>query len=132
MNYFIIFLMHLFRFLVLIIINIILHELGHLIIAKTVGCGVSIFSIGFGKPIYSFEYKETRYNFTPLLLGGYVKLHDELTVGKDKDSFTNLPYHKKLLIAIAGCSVNIIIGIIFYLIGLKTLNFNIFYFGKTT
>jgi Zn-dependent protease len=56
-------------------------------------------------------------------------LKDELKISNDKDSFTNLPYYKKFLIAIAGCSVNIIIGIIFYFLGLKLLNFNLFYFG---
>jgi membrane-associated protease RseP (regulator of RpoE activity) len=62
-------------------------------------------------------------------LGGYCKLKDELEFSGDKDSFTNLTYSKKLFITVAGCLVNILIGIPCYIIGLKILNFNLFYFG---
>lgn len=36
-------------FILYLIIVIIMHELGHLISAKLVGCGVDKFNIGFGK-----------------------------------------------------------------------------------
>jgi len=123
------FLFHFLRFLISIMGCIIIHELGHFIAAKGCHCGVDIVSLGFGRPFYRKEIKGTIYQITYIPLGGYTKLHDELTNGNDKDSFTNLPYHKKLLIAIAGCLTNILFGIVFYIIGLKIMNFNIFYFG---
>lgn len=116
-------------FLISLIVIVILHELAHFIAAKLCGCGVEVVSVGFGKPIFSFEYKETRYNFTPWLFGGYCKLKDELTNSNDPTAFTNLPYRRKVIIALAGVTVNILIGLICLLIGLKLLNFKIWYFG---
>ncbi len=125
----ILFLIHFLRFFLCILINIILHELGHLIMAKKLGCGVDIYSVGFGMPFWRKEIGNTIYQIAYIPLGGYCKLKDELLNGNDKDSFSNLPYHKKSLISIAGCLTNILIGIIFYIIGLKLENFNLFYFG---
>jgi membrane-associated protease RseP (regulator of RpoE activity) len=108
---------------------ILIHELAHLIVAKSVGCGVEVFSIGFGKPIYSFEWKGTRYNFSLFLLGGYCKLHDELTTSNDPTAFINLPYLKKFLIAMAGVTINVVIGTIAILLGKSLLNPILWYFG---
>lgn len=116
-------------FLVSLIVCIVLHELSHLIVANLVGCGVEVISLGFWKPIFSFEYKKIRINITPILLGGYVKLKDELALSDAKDSFSNLPYLKKLAIALAGCTTNIISGIICLFIGKVTLNPHLWYFG---
>jgi membrane-associated protease RseP (regulator of RpoE activity) len=116
-------------FLVSLLICIFAHELGHLIVAKKCGCGVDIFSIGFGKPIYRKEYKGTIYQITPFLLGGYCKLRDELTVSKDTAAFPNLPYHKKLYISLAGVTINMLMGLIFFLIGKLLHNYILFYFG---
>jgi regulator of sigma E protease len=129
MTHLINFLFHFIRFSIFVIINIILHESGHLLVAKKCGCGVDIFSIGFGKPFYRKEYRETIYQISFLLLGGYCKLRDELTNSSDKTAFSNQSYYKKVLISIAGCLTNIILGIIFCIIGSKLLNFNMFYFG---
>ena len=116
-------------FLISLFIIVILHELAHFAATKLCGCGVEVVSVGFGKPFYSFEFKGTRYNFTPWLFGGYCKLKDELTNSNDPTAFTNLPYGKKVIIALAGVAVNIIMGGICLLIGMKTLNFTIWYFG---
>jgi len=129
MTQIIIFLQHFIRLFIFLIINIVIHEFGHLFVAKKVGCGVDIYCVGFGKPIWRKEFKNTIYQIARYPFGGYCKLKDELSSSGDKDSFTNLPYYKKVLITIAGCSINIILGIICYIIGLKILNFNLFYFG---
>jgi membrane-associated protease RseP (regulator of RpoE activity) len=112
-------------FLVSLLILIILHEAAHLIVAKKCGCGVLKYSIGFGKPIlFSKKIKGTIYQITPWLLGGFCELKGELDSTKDKDAFINLSYRKKLAIAIAGCAVNMITGVLVMLIGIK---FNIYY-----
>jgi regulator of sigma E protease len=116
-------------FLVSLFFCILVHELAHLIVAKSVGCPVLVFSIGFGKPIYSFEWKETRYNISPLLLGGYCKLKGETDTSNEKDDFINLPYGKKFLIAMAGVTVNVLIGIVAMLIGKSLHNYYLIYAG---
>jgi len=44
-----------------LLIAIVLHEAGHLIVAKLCKCKVEIFSVGFGKPLYKKQIKETAY-----------------------------------------------------------------------
>ena len=116
-------------FCICLLICIFLHELSHLIVAKKCNCGVEVFSVGFGKPIYSFEYKETRYNFTPWLLGGYCKLAGELELSDKSTDFSNLPYHKKFYITIAGCVMNILSGLVGLGLGYLLFNRNLAYFG---
>jgi membrane-associated protease RseP (regulator of RpoE activity) len=116
-------------FLIYLIISIFIHELGHLITAKIVKCKVEVFSIGFGKELFGFNYKGTRYRIALLPLGGYNKLKDELNYSRSKYAFTNLSYRKKVLIILAGSLANIIIGLITLIIGIHYLNYNSYYFG---
>ena len=53
---------------------ILIHELGHFLVAKYLGIGVERFSIGFGPKIASVRRGETEYMLSVIPLGGYVKL----------------------------------------------------------
>ncbi len=66
-------------FLVAVFILVTFHELGHFGVARLLGVGVSKFSIGFGKPLYSFRSRRsgTEYVLGALPFGGYVKFIDE-------------------------------------------------------
>lgn len=108
--------------------TIIIHEMGHFLTCQRVKCGTDCVNIGFGKPIFSFYLGNTRYNFTPYLLGGYVKLEGEMEISDSPTAFVNLKYYKKVLIALAGCAVNLILG--FSLIYLrKVIPYSLYYFG---
>ena len=50
------------------------HELGHYTVAKFFGVKVEVFSLGFGKKIFSKQVGETEYCLSIFPLGGYVKL----------------------------------------------------------
>jgi len=116
-------------FLISLILIIFCHEFAHLIVAKKCGCGVDIFSIGFGRPLYRKEYKGTIYQISWILLGGFCKLTDELKVSNEPTAFTNLPYRKKLAIAFAGVTTNIIMGLIAIGLGKLFLCWTLLYFG---
>lgn len=116
--------------LISIYICIILHELAHLLTAKLVKCNVEVFSIGFGKELFSFKFGGTKYRFALLPLGGYNKLEHELDYCRNKTALPNLPYSKKLLVLLSGCFINITTGLIAYYYGLKLFNENLFYFGS--
>jgi len=117
-------------FFISLICCILIHEFGHLIAAKLCKCGVDVFSIGFYKPLFSFDFKGTTYNFTPILLGGYTKLEGELDGNNTSPTaFVNLPYRKKFLIAMAGCFMNCLTGLISFYIGRKFINPYLIYFG---
>jgi membrane-associated protease RseP (regulator of RpoE activity) len=116
--------------IILLIPIIIIHELGHLFAAKFVGCKVEVFSIGFGKPIYSFDYRDIRYNITPYLFGGYCKVEGETTQSTSPTAFCNLTYRKKLILILAGCTVNLIVGSLSLLLFYSGIhNYPLFLFG---
>jgi membrane-associated protease RseP (regulator of RpoE activity) len=116
-------------FLSALIPTIILHELAHFLTCNLVGCGTDCVNIGFGKPIFSFYFKNTRYNFTPILLGGYVKLEGEMEITNSPTAFVNLKYHKKVAIAMAGCAANIILGGLLLYLGKIINNYFFYYIG---
>src|SRR6056297_3542647 len=64
------------------------HEFGHFWVARRCGVKVLRFSIGFGKPLYSWHGKDgTEYAIAPIPLGGYVRMlgQDDLDTSADRD-----------------------------------------------
>lgn len=61
--------------LILVLATIIMiHELGHLAVAKLNGIAAPAFSIGFGKVLFKRKWGETEYRFSAIPLGGYVQM----------------------------------------------------------
>ncbi len=56
---------------------IVVHEAGHLLVAKAFGVRVLTFSVGFGRRLWGFKRGETEYRVSPVPLGGYVRLGGE-------------------------------------------------------
>ncbi|MGL4521100.1 MAG: site-2 protease family protein, partial [Bacilli bacterium] len=56
---------------------VLVHELGHLILAKRAGILCREFAIGFGPKILSFTHNETRYTIRLLPIGGFVRMAGE-------------------------------------------------------
>ena len=112
-----------------LVIIIFLHELGHLLAAKLFKCDVTRFSIGFGKPLFTYTWKKTIYQIAPILLGGYCELKDELKYTRSKYSFTNKTYIQKVIISYAGIAMNCWSAVISYGIFLLTGNLTFVIFG---
>ena len=103
-------------FIVILTILVFVHELGHYSIARLNGVKVEVFSIGFGKELFGFNDKSgTRWKFSLVPLGGYVKMHgdeDEASTKKQtKNIDPNQSFHEKTLnqrswILIAGPAAN--------------------------
>src|SRR5580693_8001939 len=53
---------------------IFIHELGHYFVARREGMTVEVFSIGFGKPILTWEHKGVKWQFCWLPFGGFVRI----------------------------------------------------------
>ncbi len=68
-----------FFFIIAIGVLITVHEFGHFWVARKAGVKVIRFSIGFGKPLFSWRRAndETEYVIAALPLGGYVQMLDE-------------------------------------------------------
>ncbi len=64
----------LLTFLVVLGFMVLIHELGHFIVAKLCGVRIDAFAIGFGKRIFGVVHNGTDYRVNLLPLGGYVKM----------------------------------------------------------
>src|SRR6185369_5130794 len=62
-------------FLVVMTVLVLVHEMGHYLVARRFGVKVDAFSIGFGPELYGWVGKKsgTRWRISALPLGGYVK-----------------------------------------------------------
>jgi regulator of sigma E protease len=125
--------MHIFlvviEFAIVLGLLVLIHELGHFIVAKLCGVRVETFSIGFGTRIFGFRYGDTDYRISLLPLGGYVKMAGELggdgappssnplnTTGllaqpaSSPDDLTAKPRWQRVLIAVAGPVFNFVLA----------------------
>lgn len=64
-------------FIVVIGVLILIHELGHFLVARWAGVGVERFSIGFGPVLLRWRGRETEYCLSAIPMGGYVKMMGE-------------------------------------------------------
>ncbi|HJV91707.1 MAG TPA: site-2 protease family protein, partial [Holophagaceae bacterium] len=96
---------------------IFLHELGHFLAAKYMGMPVETFSIGFGKRLVGFKWKETDVRLSVLPLGGYVKLagfNPEDPGADDPHGFLQQPYWKRMLFYSGGIIANLIVAFVLF------------------
>ena len=106
-----------------------IHELGHFIMARRAGMRVEVFSIGFGKPIFSWMHKGVKWKVCFLLFGGYVKIagmerENDLEPHEIKDGFYCSTPLNRIKVAFMGPLVNIFFA--FFLI-FSTLYLRIFF-----
>jgi len=62
------------QFVLILMGLVLIHEWGHMVVAKRCGMRVERFSIFFGRPIARFRKGETEYRIGWIPLGGYVKI----------------------------------------------------------
>jgi len=104
---------------------IVLHEAGHLVVARMVGMKPTEFFWGFGPEIFAFQHRGCRYGVKALSLGGYVKLEGmtpsaELPEGFDEASTYRAAGHGgRLATILAGPLVNIGTGMIAFALSVK-------------
>jgi regulator of sigma E protease len=109
------FLSNFWWFLVLIGVMIVLHELGHYLMARLFDVKVETFSLGFGPRLFGTRGKETDFCVCAIPLGGYVKMTGEQPgEGQTTDprALTSKPRWQRLLIAFAGPLTNIILAVV--------------------
>ena len=95
---------------------ILIHELGHFLVAKACKIKVNEFAIGFGPTIWKRQGKTTLYALRLIPLGGFVNLEGEEEQSDAEGSFSKASVPKKIAIASAGGLTNIIFGLIVFFI----------------
>jgi regulator of sigma E protease len=110
-------------FIVLIGVMVVVHELGHFVVAKLCNVRVEAFSFGFGPRLFGFKIGETDYKVCLLPLGGFVKMTGETESGltgspsemdgdgaaNDPRAFTARPRWQRMLIGLAGPFFNFLL-----------------------
>ncbi|HLE48481.1 MAG TPA: M50 family metallopeptidase [Patescibacteria group bacterium] len=104
-------------FIIVLSILVLVHEFGHYIVAKKSGILVEEFGLGlpFAPKIFGKKIGETTYSIYPVLFGGFVRLHGELTedgVTDHKRAFINQKSFTKVKVITAGVIMNLILGIV--------------------
>lgn len=93
---------------------IVIHELGHFLVAKFFKIKVETFSVGFGPRLFGFRYGETDYRISGFPLGGYVKMAGEIpgeAVTGAPNEFLSKPKWQRFLVASAGPAMNILLAV---------------------
>src|SRR4051812_43775943 len=109
---------------------IVVHEAGHLLVAKAFGVRVLTFSVGFGKRLWGLRRGETDYRVSAVPLGGYVRLggeNPEEVDPTDPREFLNKPRWQRILVYLAGPAANILLAIlvfgIVFMVGIEVMSF---------
>jgi len=114
-------------FLGVLIVLVLVHELGHFIVAKRAGITVEEFGVGFPPRIASVTWRGTRYSLNWIPLGGFVKM-----LGEDGDvelrrlreqgmtddqvehamagAFNRKPIWIRLAVLLAGVAMNFVLA----------------------
>lgn len=95
------------------------HELGHFTAARFFGVQVDVFSIGFGKKLYSKMIGKTEWSISAVPLGGYVKMKgqddsDPTKISYDEDSYNAKKPWQRIVILLAGPFANFLLAFILY------------------
>jgi len=113
--------------LVVFLLLIIPHELGHFIVAKLSGMRVEKFSIGFGPKLFGIKRGQTEYIFSAFPIGGYVKIAGmEPRDRYAKDGFYSKPLGARFAVLFSGSAMNFLVSIILFslifMIGFQSLD----------
>lgn len=95
---------------------IVIHELGHFLVAKACDIKVNEFAIGMGPKIFSFGKKETKFSLRLIPIGGYVSMEGEDAQSTDPRAFNRKKVWQRLLVVLAGAAMNLILGFVILIV----------------
>lgn len=117
-------------FIAILSILVLIHELGHFLVAKKLGIKVEEFGFGFPPRVWGVKKGETIYSINLLPVGGFVKLYGEddagggkLKVKSDKSNsnssdgdikraFYARPLWQRITVVVAGVVMNFILAVV--------------------
>ena len=110
----------LLAYIVVIGVLVTAHEFGHFIVARGLGIKVLRFSIGFGRPLYTWHRKgdDTEYVLAAIPLGGYVKMLDEregeVAARELPRAFNRQHLWRRYAVVLAGPVFNLLFAVLAY------------------
>ena len=97
---------------ILFVMLIFPHELGHFTVAKAVGVRVNEFAFGMGPAIFQRQKGETLYSIRLIPIGGYCAMEGENEESESSRAFNNKPVWAKISVLLAGSAMNVLIAIL--------------------
>ena len=101
---------------------IIVHELGHFLLAKLLGIRVERFSVGFPPRLFGKKIGDTDYCISALPIGGYVKMSGMIDESLEKDGikgepweFMSKPFWVKFSVIFAGPFFNFLLALFIFM-----------------
>lgn len=103
--------------LIILSVLVLVHELGHFLVAKKIGVWAEEFGIGLPPRVWGKKIGETIYSVNALPIGGFVRLHGE--VGESQSeikypdrAFVNKGALPRIAVAVAGVVMNVLFAVL--------------------
>ncbi len=101
-------------FIVVLVVLIFAHELGHFTTAKAFGVKVEEFGIGFPPRLFSVIRGETRYSLNAIPLGGFTKMAGEVDPEASHRSLASKSAGVRILVLSAGSLMNALLPLLLF------------------
>src|SRR3982751_6882881 len=127
-------------FIAILSVLVVIHELGHFLVAKKLGIKVEEFGFGFPPKAFGIKRGETIYSINWLPIGGFVKLYGEddagsgkVTLPKDSQKTVDKDKHRafysrspwqRAAVVVAGVVMNLVLAMAIYYVFLLMSNFH--------
>ncbi len=97
--------------LIIFSIIVIIHEWGHMMVAKKCNVLVQEFAVGMGPKVWGVQKGETLYSIHILPLGGYCKMADSKQENSTREGFNEINVWKRMAITAAGPIMNFVLAL---------------------
>lgn len=95
---------------------VVVHEFGHLLVARWLGVKVERFTVGFGPELFGVTFRDIRFSVCIVPLGGMVKMTGDSmdTKSSNPEEFFGQPWYRRNLIALAGPVMNYALAFVLF------------------
>ncbi|MGH9102857.1 MAG: M50 family metallopeptidase [Acidimicrobiales bacterium] len=96
---------------------VMLHEAGHLLVAKWGGMKVTEYFVGFGPRLWSVRRGETTYGVKAILVGGYVRIIgmsnlEEVDPADEARTYRQSTFPRRVAVSVAGSMVHFVLALL--------------------